>query len=532
MSSNLQRYRGVLVAAGLLALALAIYLPYALKGGWYYDDWALYSTFQASGSSWSGQFDACTATITGGRKLTCLYHASMYHFLTDDRTAYHLVGIAFLVAMAILLYAVLRRCRLGWTWSALTAALLIVFPANDATRLWPTGAIGQAVIVLVLLGVLLALSALGRNRGWRASALHIGATLLFLVAMAAYEIAVPLVALSGIVYWFAYRNRAALLRGAFDLGLAFLFVVYRLIVNPADPSDGFTVERTLRGDVARAWTLVSDAWRTWHDVFLPGAIGVVGILAVLAIALTLALRDSEARRRMLPWAALLGAGLIVSAAATFVFFTANDLYVPQIGTVFNRVTLPATIPYLCIFVGLLGLGYEVVRRFVPYPWIAVLAVGGVVLASCLHQLRISSDHKRFWEASWSEQQLALSGYKEAVVGIPRTSRVVGLGAPLWEPDFIPIFASTWDLRGAIEYETAVDPPSASPLTESLVCGKQGLLLDGQPFMPYLVPGSPVYFIDAETKRARLVRTQADCSSTIARWGRPPFVAALPPAGPS
>jgi hypothetical protein len=41
------RHRGVLVAAGLLALTLAIYLPYAVKGGWYYDDWKLYA-MQAS----------------------------------------------------------------------------------------------------------------------------------------------------------------------------------------------------------------------------------------------------------------------------------------------------------------------------------------------------------------------------------------------------------------------------------------------------------------------------------------------------
>jgi hypothetical protein len=196
MSSNLQRYRGVLVTAGLLALALAIYLPYALKGGWYYDDWALYSAFQDTGSSWTAQFEACTEQITGGRKLTCAYHTSVYHFLTDSHTAYHLVAIGFLVAMATLLYAVLRRCRLGWIWSALAAALLIVFPASDSTRLWPTGAIGQFVIVLVLVGVLLALSALGRKAGWRQYALHAGAALLFVFAMTTYEIAVPLVALS------------------------------------------------------------------------------------------------------------------------------------------------------------------------------------------------------------------------------------------------------------------------------------------------------------------------------------------------
>jgi hypothetical protein len=532
VSAALQRWRGALVGAALLALALAIYLPYALKGGWYYDDWALYANFKDAGSSWSSRFDACTAAITGGRKLTCLYHSTIYQLLTDHRTAYHLVAIVFLAAIAILLYAILRRCHLRWTWSALAAALVIVFPANDATRLWPTGAIGQYVVVLELVGVLLALAALGRRPGWRRAALDGGAVLLFVVALASYEIAVPLVALNGIVYWFAYRNRAALVRGAADLGLAVLFVLYRLVLNPVDPSDGFTVHRTLHGDLSRAWTLVGDAWRTWHEVFVPGTLGLIGVLAVLAVSLLLALRDERTRRRMLPWAALLAAGLVVSFAATFVFFTANDLYVPQIGTVFNRVTLPATIPYVCVFVALLGLGYEVLRRLVPVPWVAPLAVGLVALASGWHQLNISSDHKRLYEASWSEQRRALAGYRVAVRGIPRTSRVIGFGAPLWEPDFIPVFSAFWDLRGALDYETPVDPALASPLTEALACGRRGLLLEGAPLTPYVESGSPLYFIDAEGARARRVRNRGQCVRTIRRWGRPPFFASLPPTGPS
>ena len=62
------RHRGVLLTAGLLALALAVYLPYAFKAGWYYDDWAFYSSFHRAGSGWLTQFEACTSSISDPTK--------------------------------------------------------------------------------------------------------------------------------------------------------------------------------------------------------------------------------------------------------------------------------------------------------------------------------------------------------------------------------------------------------------------------------------------------------------------------------
>lgn len=518
------RLRGPLVLLGLLTVALGVYLPYALKAGWYYDDWSLYSSFRDAGGSWSTRFNACASLIPGGRKLTCLYHVTEYQLLGDHRTAYHLVAIAFLVAMAGLAYAILRRCRIPWVWAALISALLIVFPASDSTRLWPTGAIGLYVMVLELAGVRLVLSALGRPSRPRRFTLHAAGTLLFLMAMLSYEIAVPLVALNGIVYWAAFRNRAALWRGAVDLALAGGFVLYRLALAPPDPNAGFTVHRTVHGDLTRARTLVESAWGTWHATFMPGMLGVIGIIAVLAGASVLSLREVEMRRRCWPWFGLLAGSLAVAGVSTFAFLTANDLYFPQVSSVFNRVTLPASIAYVCLFVALLGLGYEIVRRFVPVQLAATLAVALVALVSVWHQLRISTDHKRSWEASWSEQKTALAGYAVAMRGIPHHSRIIGMGAPIWEPGFIPVFAAPWDLAGAIDYTTAIDPPVASPLVPTMVCGERGMVLSGTLFTPYLVPGQPLYFLNSTRRAAIRVRSQVACEDAITRWGRPPFFA--------
>lgn len=518
------RVIGAFVWVGLGILALAIYLPYALKAGWYYDDWADYATFKRAGGSWGAQFDACTSSIPAGRKLTCLYHVTEYHLFGDRRALYHLLAIFFLVAMAGLTYAILKRCRLPWPWAALGAALLIVFPSSDSTRLWPTGAIGQYVIVIELVGVLLALAALERPRGASRVALHAGATVLFLIAMTSYEIAVPLVALNGIVYWAARRDRAALRRGAADFLLAVLFVGYRLVLEPADPASGFTVHRTLHGDAVRAWNLISDAWATWHETFLPGPLGTIGVIAILALAALLFAREREMRQRMKPWLWLLLGSLAIGLAATFVFLTANDLYYPQVSGTFNRVVLPASIAYVGVFVALVGLGFEIVRRFAPLRHAAVAAVTLVVLATGIHQFRISSDHKRAWESSWNEQQVALDGYAQAVRGLPPQSRVVGFGTPIWEGGFVPIFSASWDLGNAIDYTTSFEPSAASPLVPNMTCGRRGLTYDGILSMPYRTPGQPLYFIDSTRRTARLVSSQVECRQAIASLGRPPLFA--------
>jgi hypothetical protein len=520
----LNRRRAILVPLGLLALTLALYLPYALKAGWFYDDWALYSEYHAAGSSWASQFHACTATIPAGRAVSCLYLVTEYHLLTDHRTAYALISMAFLLAMAWVTYAILWRCRLAWPWAALIAAFLVVFPACDSTRLWAAASYGQYVIVLELVGVLIALHALRLRSGWLRFALHGLSLLLMAVAMVTYEIAIPLVALNGLVYWAAYRDRPSLRRGLTDLGLAVAFVIFRLVVEPPGPEEGFIVHRTIGGNVSRAWTLIESAWITWHETFAPGAAGTIGILLLLVLALILTFRDPQTRRRLLPWAALMVGAMLVAGAATFVFQTANDLYRPQVGSLFNRVVLPASIAYVCLFVALLGIVFELMRRFTSRVWAAVLVVAVIAFASGWHQVRISSTHKQHWNASWTAQQAAIPGYDAAAQGLPRQSRIIGFGVPNWESEFIPIFAAPWDLKGMLTYTTDLAPVTASPMTTSTTCGPRGLLVEGTETFPYEVPGEPLYFLDAASRGAVHVKTQAACERAVAKWGIPPYFA--------
>ncbi len=504
---------------GLLTIALGIYLPFAVRAGWYYDDWYSFAAMRDGGTSWIQQFNAYQHANSDGRKLEGVFPVSEYQFFGSHHVAYALVSIGLLVLMAGLAYVILRRCRLAWPWAAAAAALLIVFPGSDSTRLWPTGSNGEYAVSLVLIGNLIVLTALRRDTRWRQLTLHAFAALLSVVAMLTYEFALPLVALGGLAYWAAYRSRRALWRGAVDLGIAGAFVIYRLTLDAVDP---FVVHRTPGGYVGRVWTLLESAWSTWHQSFAPGWVGLVAIAIVLLAATVYFIHTPGVRRRLLRWFALLGASVLAAGISALSFVTANDLYQLDVDGLFNRLNLPGSFAYACAFVALLGLVYELVRRLVPKRVIALLAVAALASASVVHQLGISSEHKRAWEVSWSEQKTALAGYSVAVRGLPSDARLVGMGAPLYEDGFIPVFAASWDLQGAIAYTTAVNPPAALPLDPTLQCGTSGLVSEGAVQMPYRVPGQPLYFIDAQRRAAIAVDSQAGCKRVIARWGRPPF----------
>jgi hypothetical protein len=98
------------------------------------------------------------------------------------------------------------------TFVGLFATLL---PASSATRLWPTGSLNNAAVVLALLGLLATLAALDVG-GVRRIVLHVTGALLYAASIATYEVA----AVAILVFFLAYLRhatvKAAVLRSACD----------------------------------------------------------------------------------------------------------------------------------------------------------------------------------------------------------------------------------------------------------------------------------------------------------------------------
>jgi hypothetical protein len=511
------------IAAVLLLLigALAIYGRYATKGGWFYDDWRMYAQLRDQHGGFFAELHACTRSIPGGRGVACLFHAGEYRLFGGHRTGYQFAAIAFLAFDASLLYVIALRSRLARGWAFVLAAAFLLFPASDSSRLWPVASLAGYDVALVLGAILVVLSAL-RRQGRPALALHALGGLLAVLAMVTYEIALPLVALGGVTYYASYRKRSALLRWGADIGLVVLFLAYRLLFAPLSAESGFLVHRSGSQTLTRAGVLLNGAWVTWKDVYAPGTVGTIVLAALAATLITLLVRSEEFRSRAMPWLALFVFGLALSAAGALVYLTANNLYVPIVDSLFNRLNVPGSFGYAAIAVAILGAIYEVIRAWrLPRP-AAALLFALPIAASTVHQLGISNEHIRSWEASWTDQQQAVIGYRAALHGVPRRAEIIGFDVPIWERGFVPVFAAGWDLRGAIDWETRVDPPVAYPLVPTLTCGATGMVEGGVVIASYNQSGKPLYFASPKRRMVVRVATKGTCERTIAKWGRPPF----------
>ncbi len=506
---------------GLLGIAIAVYGRFAAMGGWFYDDWAIYSTLRDRHGGFAADVDACARSIPGGRGLSCVYHAGVYSLFGSHRSGYQFAALWFLALGAGLLYVIARQCGLSRPWAFLLGAGLILFPASDSSRLWPVAAIGLYVIALVLGAFALKLAAM-RRRGRPALALAVLGAVLALAAMATYEIAVPLIAVGGATYYLRDRNRRAIRWWAGDIGLVLLFAVYRLTLVPVSNESTFLVHRDASQTLIRGRVLLQDAWSTWKYVYLPGWIGTAALVAVAVVVAALCVVGGRSfRKRAGPWLAVLALGMGVAAAGALAYLTANDLYAPQVSGTFNRVNLPGSLGYVAMAVAIVGLVYAVLIQLkVPPPFAAGL-VALVVAGSVDHQVGISRDHIGSWEASWHDQKQALSGYRVALRGIPHTADIVGFDTPLFERGYIPAFAATWDLRGALDYETNVDPTVASPLLPAFDCGTAGVSEGTTTVLPYDDVMAPLYFVSPVRHLAIRVKNQSECELVIREWGRPP-----------
>jgi hypothetical protein len=511
-----------LVGGLLAALATVIYLPYALRAGWFYDDWDMYAQFQDAGGSFGARLSECSDTMPAGRTFACGFHTAEYTIFGGHRSLYHVAAICFLALLAVAGYRVLRWCRLQPHWAGLAALLLVTFPASDATRLWPVAAIAQYVLLLQLLALLLALNGLAREVRWQQVALHVASIALSVFAMVTYEIAVPLVALNGLVYLAAYRSRRVLWRCGVDLALAVGFVAYRAVFAPPSKDSGFVVDRDLGGLLERMRVVLRGAWESWALVFAPSArVAALGLLALAVVVAGAAAVDRGMVRRLLPWLLLLTAAVIFTMAGALVFVTANDFYVPNVDGTFNRLNAPAGLAYCVAFVALLGLLYELVRRWSGRAWLALVPVLVVSLAVVWHQMGVSAAHKRAWERSWDVQENALGGYRAALRDVPAHANVLGFDTPAWEDGWVPVFSSSWDLRGAIDYATHVDPPVALPLAVGAECGPRDVTMGGQPFMSFQ-GGPPLYIVSPVRREAVRITSRQSCARQLELWGRPPL----------
>lgn len=506
----------------IVAAAVLMFLRPVFNLGFYYDDWRLLGAVRdASGQGWADRFAACREIDPAGRFGGCLYHSIANFALGENASAYHVLSIALLAICAVLLYALLCQCRLGHWPALLTCVLFVIYPGSDSTRLWPTGLAAQYVLGAYIGAVLLGIAGLRRTRA-RALTLHAASLGVFVLLLFTYEVVLPLIAVAAMFYLVAVPadRKAAMVRGSVDLLLALAFTAFRLFIEPVRGDSGFVQGRTVDQWITRVEVVLKGAWASWRPLFLPGTAAMIVALVAALVWITAMAKGHEVRRASVRWMMAAVTATVFAILSVLPFVVANDLYVPDSDSLFNRLNLAAAPAYCVLFVALCGLLWTALAHWLPRAAattvVSVLVVG-VAAGQVAHELR----SQEAWATSWTEQTAALHKLRMLAPRLDRNASVMSFGHPIWERGFIPVFAASWDLRGAIEFETRVDPPAALPFVDDAKCGSTYVLLGSTPYLQYR-GSSPLWFVNLANGQSRRITSSAQCQAAIMAWGRPPF----------
>lgn len=509
------------VGAVLGAVGAGVFGSHIVDGGFYYDDWANSARTQLAG----GYGDALASFwgLTGYRPLLAFYVPTLHEVL-GEHTNLHLAWATLVaVAMSAALCAVLVELGVARLHALAVGALVLVFPYSDSTRLWATSATAHLTAALWLAGLWLALRAFDPGRSPRSvRRLHAASLALYLASLTLYELTATLMLASGVLY----LARAGWRRGAARWVLDVAVVAPVLAVMVANTGIETTSGRT--GWVEHARIIGDEGWQviasgTWPFTATDRVVVTAAALAVVVVAAAASVvlgPGDPARDDLRRWLVVAGGGLIAAWTAWAVFVPSDPYYSPGTGGVGNRVNVLAamgivTFAYAVVAVAVTlllravraGAGFAPVAAFAA----AVLVLGGGYVGRVL-------DDKAQWAAAARAQSAVLDGLRAAMPDAPPGSVLFTFGHPTWWAPGVPVFASSWDLDGAIAL--LYDDPSvggypALPLT-TFDCRAAG----ASPQPAYgdleLAYGS-LYFVDVPSRRVDLITDADDCRTASARF---------------
>ena len=478
MSRRLTGREYLLALVGLCLVALLALGPHLRHGGFYLDDWANGAdALQPPGSPNLGDAISSYADLTIYRPVLVLYVPLTYFVFGTDISA-HLVWTAFLsVLAASLFYAVLRTLDVPWYHAWLIAALTVVFPWSDSTRLWVTANQLMLSISLLMAGFLASLIGLKREQ-WQWHALAVP---LFLLSILTYEVALPLIASSGLLYWAVSDWRQARWRWALDVSAALAGAVWVGTHSVREASG-------LGGDIDHLEKIVTEG-----GMLLGRAAIALGpartTLALVALALVIAVgvafclalpgrfAGGEKGWGLRQWLYLTLGGLAFAALAWVMFIPADPYYTPSVFGMTNRVNGLAAFGLVLVVYGVCGIVGSLVGQLRPRSsWLATgatLTLGAILLSSYTHVLR---RHIQIWDTAYVAEKTAMKRMRAQLPNLPSGTTVFTSAYPANQTLGVPILATTWDLNGMVKLEYDDDNLSAYPLVPGLklACLPQGV----------------------------------------------------------
>ncbi|MDP9022190.1 MAG: hypothetical protein M3N57_05700 [Actinomycetota bacterium] len=425
--------------------------PYTGRLGFYSDDWDFLAILaNAEDGSLPGLVAAQIELGTNlhMRPTQIVYQAVLHRLFGMHPLGYHLVNTAVLVAVALLLYRVLRG--VGTPLFAVAVPAIYILAPNAATNRFWFAAFGYSLsIALYLVSLhadLRAATAGGRGR-WRWKLLGVGA---LVAAGLGYEAVLPLVALNVVLAELAVREMGTGgLRGRMTVTGTVAFhgstlaavagvVTYKAAVASGlglgSPVFEYTI-RLVSGALATNFGTYGAAFLHTVAWALPHA-GAGGVVASLIVAISTYWYLGALAETSLPAPAyrgggvaspaLLGVGgLTVFVLGYAIFFTTGRIGFSSTG-IANRVSAVAAVGAAMAIVALIGM----VAGWVSSTAIRERLFRATVAAVCAAGVLVTNGLASFWMASWNRQQGVLAHSRRTTRLGARVDRAAAGSLPL------------------------------------------------------------------------------------------------------
>jgi hypothetical protein len=492
----------------LLALGIVAFFPHLRHGGFYYDDWA-----NAALTHYSGSFGNTLTNywhLTSYRPVLVLY-VPLTHIVFGTHMHFHLLWAVGLGALqSACLYLLLRTLRMERIHSAAIAALVLVFPTTDSTRLWATASMTSVAISFYLLGATVALRSLreGCRRPWL---VHAGGVVLYALSVATYEATAGLVLFSFFLYCCVTNWRRALGRSAVDVAvLAAMLLIFTS--RNTHPVQNFHTQ------VLHAKTMLTQGLTVLAQAAVPfGQAQRAPVLVPAAVIVCLAAwrwvqtRAPELQR----WLVTAGLALMVIVAGYAVFIPADPYYSPLsigLGNRTNVVSALGLITLVYSIAVLAGLLLSERTRVVRRGAMLAGALAAIVIGvGYLHDLR--ADEAR-WDRAFRMEEQALGVMRGAVKHPPANATLYSFDWPGFATPGVTVFSTFWDLNGAVKLQWHDGSLRGYPVLAPVTCGPTTLKV---PADPTPKPYGNVFFIDIPAGVGVRIRSRAQCLAATQRF---------------
>ena len=481
-SGRLSRRELLVAWPGLLIVGALVFAPHIRHGGLYFDDWANGAgTLYPPGGAGIGNALSYFWKLTLYRPVLVVYVPLTFWVLGTHAALQLAWATVLAVAIACLLYGILRTLSVPPAHSWLIAALTIAYPWFDSTRLWAAASQASVSITLVLAGAWVALYGLERS----SRRLHACAVVLYLLSVLAYEVAIPLILAMGLIYTLRAGWRAARWRWAADIVAAALGATW-VGSHEAHRSVGASgylshFKQIVTGGeeiLGRSLIALGEVPRTTLALFVMLAIVITGVAALIVRGHRM---SGTAGFGLREWLLVTGAGLAFTVLGWLMFIPADPYYTPNIYGIANRVNALAGFGLVILVYGLFGIVGSLVGRIGK----SSLALGstvtlvlGVLLGATY--VRVLERHTRYWNAAYTAEQAGIREIKKKFPKLAPGTTIFTSNYPASETFGVPIFDANYDLKGLVQLTYHSTAVSAYPVLPglTLTCLRDGIALKG------------------------------------------------------